>query len=361
MRTFLKATGWVVGGLVGTAAVTAATHHLCVAKLRSLAADRLGDYELGELPPDREYTVTADDGVPLSVEEVDPADGGAPAFTVVLVHGYTLNRRCWHFQRLDLAECAAPRVRQVLYDQRSHGRSGHSLRRACTIEQLGRDLDSVIRAAAPEGRVVLIGHSMGGMTIMALAEHNPEIFAERICGVVFLNTSAGDIGRSGLPRPFLSRRNPVMLAAARLARWQPEVVEQVRHVSRHLIWSLIRRLAFGHETVDTARVELMDAMMRETSLEVMTDFLPTLGAHNRYAALAGLQYVKALVIGAEADLLVQYEHSEAIAALLPDVELVRVPASGHMTMLEQPELVNEHVLDLLAQLTGAQPGSRGVA
>jgi len=367
MRPFGKTTGWAVRGLMGTAvatvavAVAAATHHRRIANVRSLAAQRLGEYELGDLPPDREYIVTADDGVPLSVEEVDPADGGAPEFTVVLVHGYTLDRRCWHFQRLDFALCAAPRVRQVLYDHRSHGRSGHSPRQACTLEQLGRDLDAVIRAAAPEGRVVLVGHSMGGMTIMALAEHNPEIFAERICGVAFLNTSAGDIGRSGLPRPFLSRRNPVMLAAARLSRWQPDAVEHVRHIGRQLIWSLIRRLAFGHEAVEPARVELMDSMMRCTSLEVMTDFLPTLGAHNRYAALAGLQYVKALVIGAESDLLVQYEHSEAIAALLPDVELVRVPASGHMTMLEQPELVNEHLLDLLAQLTGAQPGSRGAA
>src|SRR6185312_9462022 len=97
------------------------------------------------------------------------------------------------------AHSSAPRVRQVLYDHRSHGRSGHSHPQACLLEQLGRDLGAVIRAAAPEGPVVLIGHSLGGMTIMALAEDCSELFAERICGVAFINTSAGDVGRSGLP------------------------------------------------------------------------------------------------------------------------------------------------------------------
>ncbi|HEY2724304.1 MAG TPA: alpha/beta hydrolase [Pseudonocardiaceae bacterium] len=350
MSKVWKVAGWVTGGVLGTAATAAAVataaHHRRIANERALAA-QLVDAVPAWRPPDREYTVTADDGVPLSVEEVDPIDGGAPQLTVVLVHGYTLDRRCWLYQRQGLAASTDPRVRLVLYDHRSHGRSGRSPRAACTIEQLGRDLDAVIRAAAPEGRVVLMGHSLGGMTIMALAEHNPEIFAERISGVAFLNTSAGDIGRSGLPRPVLSRRNPVMLMAARVARWQPELVERTRDVGGQVIWSLTRKLAFGDEKVNPAVVELMNTMMRGTSLEVMTDFLATFGAHNRYAALAGLQYVRALVLGAESDMLVQFEHSEAIAALLPDAELVRVPKSGHVTMLEQPELVNGHLLELV--------------
>lgn len=354
MTTVRKITGWLLGAVMatlGSAAVAATAHHRRIAELRGLAADGEHDQPVW-LPPDREFTVTADDGVPLSVEELGPADHGAPELTVVLVHGYTLDRRCWLFQRHDLAHATAPRVRQVLYDHRSHGGSGRSPRQACTIEQLGRDLDAVIRVAAPTEPVVLIGHSLGGMTIMALAEHRPELFAGQIRGVALLNTSAGDIGRSGLPRPVLSPRNPVVHAAAWLARRQPDVIERTRTAGRHLIWSLTRKLAFGDPAVSPALVELMDTMLRSTSLEVMTDFLPTLGSHNRYAALAGLRYVPALVLGAEADLLVQFEHSRAIAELLPDAELVRVPDSGHMTMLEQPKLVNGHLLDLLYRCSG---------
>ncbi|MGH3797087.1 MAG: alpha/beta fold hydrolase [Pseudonocardiaceae bacterium] len=357
-----RLTGLALGGVLGTATAAAAavtvTHHSRVAKLRKSCAE-LGDDQLGdELAPSREFTVSADDGVPLSVQEIDPADGGAPELTVFLVHGYTLSRRCWLFQRKYFAESTAPRIRQVLYDHRSHGCSGRSPRPACTIEQLGRDLDTVIRTTAPEGPVVLIGHSLGGMTIMALAEHRPELFAERISGVAFLNTSAGDIGRSGLPRPLLSRRNPVMPVAKRLSRWPPGLVavERVRDIGEHLMWSVIRKISFGAEEVDPALVELMNTMIRATSFEVVTDFLATFGAHNRYAALAGLQYVKALVLGSDNDYLIQFQHSKAIAALLPDAELVQVPVAGHVPMLEYPDLVNKHLMDLVHRCVG--PPSR---
>lgn len=311
------------------------------------------------LPPDREYLVVADDGVELSVEELDPADGGAPELTVVLVHGYLLDRRSWLFQRDGLAHSTAPRIRQVLYDHRSHGRSGRSPRRACTIDQLGRDLSAVIRAAAPEGRVVLIGHSLGGMTIMALAERNPELFAEQICGVAFLNTSAGDIGRTGLPKPLLSRRNPMVPVLALLSRWGPSAraVERGRELCANLLRRLTCTLAFGNKAVNPALVELMHLMIRATSFDVMIDFLATFGTHNRYAALAGLRYTTALVLGSDADRLIQYAHSEAIAALLPDVELVKVPESGHVTMLEAPKIVNEHLLDLLLRCAGPRPAA----
>jgi pimeloyl-ACP methyl ester carboxylesterase len=271
------------------------------------------------------------------------------------VHGYTLDRRAWLFQRHELAHCTAPRVRQVLYDHRSHGRSGRSPRAACTIEQLGRDLNAVVQAAAPQGPVVVFGHSLGGMTIMALAEHYPELFAERICGVAFLNTSAGDIGRSGLPRPFLSRRNPVMPVARQLSRWEPSarVIDRGREAGRNLIWSLTRALSFGDEAVHPAVVELLYMMIRATSFEIMTDFLEEFGRHDRYAALAGLKHARSLVLGSDGDNMIQYQHSEAIAALLPHAELVQIPACGHVMMLEQPKLVNGHLLGLLSQCAGA--------
>jgi pimeloyl-ACP methyl ester carboxylesterase len=360
MRSLVRS-GWVAGGVLGTAATTVllagSAYHRHIAKLRGDAA------ELPEaLPvvrePDREYTVTASDGVELSVEELDPADGGAPELTVILIHGYLVDRRAWLFQRHDLAQSTAPRVRVVLYDQRSHGRSGRSPRSACIIKQLGADLHAVIRAAAPTGPVALIGHSLGGMTIMALAEDCPKLFAERICGVAFLNTSAGDVGSSGLPEPVLSRRSPLMPVAAWLSHWGPSAraVEHGRDLCRNLIWGLIRKLSFGSEPVNPALVDLIQTMIRATSFEVMTDFLATFGAHNRYAALVGLRYVNALVLGSDSDRLIQYKHSEAIAALLPDAELVQVEGSGHATMLEAPQQVNKHLLDLLSRCAADLPG-----
>ena len=99
--------------------------------------------------------------------------------TLVFVHGYALNLDCWHFQR----EAFRGKHRMAFYDQRSHGRSERSDREHATIDQLGDDLARVIETVAPKGKVVLVGHSMGGMSIIAFAERHPKLFAERVAGV----------------------------------------------------------------------------------------------------------------------------------------------------------------------------------
>ena len=146
----------------------------------------------GRLPGSTAFVVS-DDGVPLHVHEA--GDPSAP-LTLVFAHGFVVSSPNWHYQRRDLAEMA----RVIFYDHRSHGRSGHSAVDRCTIDQLGEDLYQVLRERVPAGPVLLVGHSMGGMTIMALADRHPELFGSRVIGVALLSTSAGrmaeEIGRA---------------------------------------------------------------------------------------------------------------------------------------------------------------------
>jgi pimeloyl-ACP methyl ester carboxylesterase len=357
-----QAAAWVsgvLGAAVTGAAAGVAVHSSRVAWQRRSTADDdpYADEPLGELQPDRRSTVAADDGVPLAVQEVKPADGGSAELTVVLVHGYTLDSRCWHFQRRDLPQLTDPRVRVVLYDHRSHGRSGHSRKSGSTIEQLGRDLDAVLRATARKGPIVLVGHSMGGMAIMALAEQRPELFRDRVCAVALIGTSAGEVGASGLPKPWLSRHNPLTRGLGMLAGFQPGLVERARRTGGQMTWSIVRGLAFGDRTVSPALVDLMDRMISGTTIEVVTDFLDTIGTHDRKAALAGLRYCEVLVLSGDADRLTPFSHAEVIAAELPDAELVRAEGAGHVVMLEQHELVTRHLVGLLrracAKINGA--------
>ena len=114
--------------------------------------------------------VTADDGTLLhvEVEEIGAALSVRGArqtpVTVVLCHGYALSMDSWHFQRKALRG----RYRLVCWDHRGHGRSGSGPAGSATIDQVGADLAAVLDAVAPTGPLVLIGHSMGGMTIMSL-------------------------------------------------------------------------------------------------------------------------------------------------------------------------------------------------
>src|SRR4051795_2839628 len=160
--------GRILGAAAGAMGLAAAGAALGIRRQGRAIEGRGGEgTPFGSLhsPP---MTIVADDGVPLHVE-VDELDPGlrqpASPLTVVFCHGYALNLDSWHFQR------AAYRglVRSVYYDQRSHGRSGRSSEGRATIDQLGHDLLTVLDHVVPDGPVVLVGHSMGGMSIVALA------------------------------------------------------------------------------------------------------------------------------------------------------------------------------------------------
>ncbi|MGH3616117.1 MAG: alpha/beta fold hydrolase [Pseudonocardia sp.] len=309
-------------------------------------------------PPGEPSSVTADDGVRLSCEEIEPTGGRRAVLTVMLVHGFALDRRTWHFQRRSLSALADPVVRLVLYDQRSHGRSERAARASCTISQLGHDLDAVIRALAPEGPLVLVGHSLGGMTIMALAEQSPELFIERVAGVAMFATSAGEVASAGLPGTLLSRHNPLTRGVGLLARLQPKLVEVVRRVASDVIWAITRNYAYGDRKIDPWLVNLVDAMISANAVDALTDFVDTVGTHDRIAALPALASCEVLVAAGDADRVIPFTHSEVIAAELPNAELMRLSGVGHLPMLEQPDVIDEALVGLLQRSAARRGGGR---
>ncbi|MGH3494196.1 MAG: alpha/beta fold hydrolase [Sciscionella sp.] len=303
--------------------------------------------KLGELRPDRRCAIGTTDGVPLAVQEIDPTDGGKPELTVFLVHGLALSARSWCLQAAALAASTAPRVRVVLYDQRGHGESGKGAPGSARISVLGKDLAVVLQALAPKGPLLLIGHSMGGMAIMELARTQPELFASRIRGVGLIATSAGELGAHGLPRPALSKYNPITKAISGIARLQPELVEWVRNAGGGLTRYGVRKIAFGSGEVPASLVDFMVEMLASTPVSVLTTFIRTLGAHSRHAALAALVPSQVLVLAGDADALTPPQHSERIAAEVPGAQLLMLAGAGHMVILERPQQVNEALGALL--------------
>lgn len=297
--------------------------------------------EAPHLPPGRASLVIASDGVPLHVEEDGPRD--AP-LTVVFAHGYTLTSACWAFQREGLRDLG----RLVFYDQRSHGQSGHSEAENCTIEQLGADLERVLEERVPEGPVVLVGHSMGGMTIMSLADRRPDLFGDRVVAAALLSTSAGKLasvtfGLPALAGVALQRTLPrLSIGLGRRAK----IVERARRGGSDLSYAMTRHLSFA-APVPTEVLDLMDRMISETSVEVISAFAPALLRHDKLAALPVLEEIPTLVLVGDKDVLTPPEHSEAIAEALPEAEFVVIPDSGHMVILERPDDVNRQLRELI--------------
>ncbi|WP_098893612.1 alpha/beta fold hydrolase [Streptomyces sp. or3] len=372
--------GAAIGVLAAGAAAGVAVERLTVGrgirKKARLALDATGPYGSLRGTPGR---AVADDGTELyyeidEVEDAPAADDGpgasgtrrrrlfgrkAPApVTVVFSHGYCLGQDSWHFQRAALRGL----VRAVYWDQRSHGRSGRGRAQAdgvpVGIDQLGRDLRAVIDAAAPEGPLVLVGHSMGGMTMMALADQYPALIRDRVAAVALVGTSGGKLGEVsfGLPVAGVNAVRRVLPGVLKALGSQAELVEKGRRATADLFAGLIKRYSFGSRDVDPAVARFAERLIESTPIDVVAEFYPAFTEHDKSGALPAFRDVPVLILAGDKDLVTPSSHSEAIADVLPGAELVIVPDAGHLVMLEHPETVTDRLADLLVR-SGTVPGA----
>lgn len=288
--------------------------------------------------PDHLVTVTTDDGVLLNVEIDDgPEDGDG--LTIVFAHGYALTLAAWHFQRNDLRGVA----RLVFYDQRSHGKSARAEFDTHHIDQLGRDLYDVIESVVPTGKIVLVGHSMGGMSVMALADSHPELFDDRIAGVVFIATTAGGLERAtlGLPTALaqtMGRFAPVAVSA--LSRRVGLVEWGLGNGTESDLGLLLTRMyAFG-SLVPPNVTRFVAQMISGTSADVITEFLSALQDHDKLDALEVFAKVPTLIIVGSKDKLTPPSHSAVMDEAIGNAELVEISDAGHMVILEKHEEVD---------------------
>ncbi len=347
-RSLAYAASGIAAAAVAALATGVVVERRVVRERRSGAAeaDRLGALH----SPRRE--VTCSDRVVLhaEVDEITPYAESRRSHsadpTIVFVHGYALNLDCWHFQR----EAFRGKHRMVFYDQRSHGRSERSDREHATIEQLGDDLASVINELAPKGDVVLVGHSMGGMSIIALAERHPELFAERVNGVALVSTTAGGLR----PHRILGRWVPDQLGTmvaprviAALAK-APELVDSARRSGSNIGFIVADMFAFGSKDVPAAHIEFLDEMLAGTSFDVLAEFFPNFSQLDKFDHLGALGKMPTTIICGTKDKLTSVGHSRKMAQRLPDAVLVECEGAGHMVIFEARDQVNAALDDLVA-------------
>lgn len=352
-RRITGAAGLVAGAAAAGAGAVVAAERIAVGRLRGQPDPEAAE-PLGKLRG-RPLTVLAEDGVKLHVEVDGPED--AP-LSILFCHGYTLSQDCWHFQRRDLAG-----QRLVFWDQRDHGKSGRSERGVASVHQLGMDLHTVLTAAVPGDRpVVLVGHSMGGMTIMALAEQHPGLFGSKVAGVALISTAARGLnqGSPWMPapiRPVLSRALPAVLGGAAKGR-RAVLVEQSRRVSADLAFLGTRYIGFGDSDVSPAVITFLEHMIRDTPIEVVSQFGRALLECDMRDALPVLGRVPVSVLVGDKDRLIAPKLGIELATRIPGSQLVWVPGAGHALILERPDVVNEAIAALV-QRTGLAGGAVG--
>jgi pimeloyl-ACP methyl ester carboxylesterase len=217
-----------------------------------------------------------------------------------------------------------------------------------TVDQLADDLYAVLEATCPRGPVILIGHSMGGMTMMALANRRPELFGDRIVGAALISTSAGRFEEVafGLPRPgaqLLHRATPGLLGL--LAR-QAALVDRGRALGGDLGLVLTRRYAFGSDVPESV-VRFTLEMIEAARIDVIAEYYPALSHLDVGAAVPVFDRVPTLVLGGANDLVLPVAHSEALADAIPSAAYSVLANAGHAVILEHPEAVNEALRNLV--------------
>jgi len=219
-----------------------------------------------------------------------------------------------------------------------------------TIDRTGRDLGQVLDATTPTGPVVLAGHSMGGMSVLALARQRPELFGDRVVGVFLLATSAGGLVETGPLGLFIKlvRKLRLLSLYLRFLQLLAPLLERVRRRGTRLGRRVTRRLLFGADDADLANVRLVQELLEETPYPVAMAFYATFLDHDETASLEVLRGVPVTVIAATHDRLTPATHGRDIASRIGEnAELVVVPGAGHSVNLTRTDVVDEAFLRLL--------------
>ncbi|WP_278265183.1 alpha/beta hydrolase [Nocardia sp. AG03] len=340
--------GLATAGLLGALAVAHTLRRIGARVRWPAERDEYRDENFALIDSDEPGSVLADDGVSLATRTY--GDDSA-AVTIVFVHGFCNSMESFHFQRRDLARQWGSRVRMVFFDLRGHGRSGTPTTDSCTVEQLGRDLAAVVRECAPNGPVVLIGHSLGGMSVLAAAAQFPELFAARVIGVGLWCTAAAEVTSTGIPQLL---RHPAVGGFRMAVRTAPALVQVSRTASKQLITPILHVSSF-HGPVSPTLSRFTTMMIDRTPVATIEKFLKAIELHDESAALPVLAGKPVLVLGGAHDLVIPFRNSRVLAAAIADSELVRVREAAHMPHLQFPE-VTLAALDRLLTAAGVSGG-----
>jgi len=281
-------------------------------------------------------TVPGADGAALHVE----MEGAGQGPILVFTHGWGLSARIWAEARADLGA----RFGLVFWDLPGLGRSsrpsiGYSL------EGFAEDLHAVIDSLPDDRPIILVGHSIGGMTVQTFCARHPELLNRRVAAIVLENTTHTNPLETMIFSRVFKPLQPVVELACKLdivlspalwlMNWQAWLSGST-HVAARLA-------GFGtrptREQLDrTARLPTKNspAVQARGNLAMLhwsvTDRLPRID-------------VPALVFVGSRDLITKDHAGEAIAAALPQARLIRVEDAGHMGPVEKAAFYNEQIGD----------------
>jgi pimeloyl-ACP methyl ester carboxylesterase len=302
--------------------------------------------------PEAEFLEQPPSGTPLRIRSADGTELHAEVFgpddrpTIVLIHGWTEALRYWALVIRELV----PEFRVVAFDLRGHARSGPAVADDYSLERFGEDVQAVLEATVPEGELPIVGgHSLGGMSIAAWAEHHD---TARASGAALLFTGLGDLVANQLLVALTRLTQPFSDPLARRVFFGARI--QLPRYSTPLSYALFRYIAFGPDATP-ALVAFYERMVTRCAPDVRAAAGLAMADMELHPALARLTVPTLVMAGAE-DRLTPPSHARRIASELPQLQaLIELPDTGHMGPLERPREV-ANALKNLSRAAHARPG-----
>jgi pimeloyl-ACP methyl ester carboxylesterase len=281
------------------------------------------------------YAVAPSDGSPLFYESWGERGRATP---VLLCDGIGCDGYVWRHLRHDLGD------RHCVHSHyRGHGRTPPPCDPArVTIEDLADDIACVLDDAVVD-RAVLIGHSMGVQ--VALETFRRHI--DRVAGLVLVCGAASHPLRTFRGSAALEQWLPVV------QKWIHRVPGVINRVTRavlptRLAYEVASRLEIRRELIEPGDFMPYLEGMARIDARLFVAMLSAAGNHSAEDMLAGVT-VPTLVVAGGRDGFTPPERSRAIAAAVPDAEILEIPNASHTAPIEHPHLVNFTVRDFLAR------------
>jgi pimeloyl-ACP methyl ester carboxylesterase len=324
----VRGVGFAAGTIAGLAAAAYAVERGVVAGVR-----RRPDADAGKplIPPfDEAVRYPSHDGG--SIYTISRGKGP----TLLFSHGVTLSTRVWVKQFEQLPEQG---FRCIAFDHRGHGESkcgttGHS------VDNLADDMRTVLERMGLRD-VVLVGHSMGGISAQAFVARHPEIAAERLRGLVLM---------SSLARTYLSSAAWLRWLFERATGGGPSAGELM---ARPNLGFFLARLGFGRDP-QASHVELVRQMIAACEKDDSRAAIGALLSLDISDALANIT-LPTLVLTGSGDVIAPPAESRRIAGLIPGARLEEFDGAGHMLMLERTAEVHAAITDFARDLGVGAP------
>jgi pimeloyl-ACP methyl ester carboxylesterase len=279
-------------------------------------------------------------GASLYVELHGPV--GAPP--IIFTHGWGMDLTFWNYAKADLGD----RFRLILWDLPGLGKSRLAEKAGITLSAFAEDLAGLVDLAGGR-RPVLVGHSIGGMTIQTLIRDNPQI-QERLAGLVLLNTTyTNPLTTMVLSGLATALQRPVLEPAMKLIRGlQP--LAWLMAWQGYLSGSshLAHRLGFG-KFVTRSQLEHVTLLSTRNPPGVLAQGDIAMFHWDATDALSRLR-IPALVVGGDRDIVTKLEASRTIARESRLASLRVVEGANHLGSMERADTYNQLISDFALQV-----------